>query len=102
LLHIHEAEDILACSADGAESARERFVPMKREQKGRKTMIKDAGLLEQFNDELLRKEKLDYAAALRIFEGMWEEGRKLGVLPLKDPLEGIEVDIRIARILNHV
>jgi hypothetical protein len=65
-------------------------------------MIKDAGLLEQFNDELLRKEKLDYAAALRIFEGMWEEGRKLGVLPLKDPLEGIEVDIRIARILNHV
>jgi hypothetical protein len=33
---------------------------------------------------------------------MWEEGRKLGVLPLKDPLEGIEVDIRMARILNHV
>jgi hypothetical protein len=65
-------------------------------------MIKDAKLLSEFNDELLRKEKLDYAAALRIFEAMWEEGRKLGVLPLKDPLEGIEVDIRIARILNHV
>jgi len=26
----------------------------------------------------------------------------LGVLPLKEPLEGIEVDIEIARILNRV
>jgi hypothetical protein len=33
---------------------------------------------------------------------MWQEGVLLGVLPLKDPLEDIEVDIRIARILNHV
>ncbi len=59
-------------------------------------------MLAEFNDELIRKERLDYAAALRIFEAMWDEGRKLGVLPLKDPLEGIDVDIRIARILNHV
>jgi hypothetical protein len=65
-------------------------------------MIKDAKLLSAFNDALLKKEELDYAASLRIFEAMWDEGRKLGVLPLKDPLEGIEVDIRIARILNHV
>jgi hypothetical protein len=65
-------------------------------------MIKNAKLLAEFHDQLLRKEKLDYAAALRIFEGMWEEARQLGVLPLKDPLEGIEVDIRVARILNHV
>jgi hypothetical protein len=33
---------------------------------------------------------------------MWREGMALGVLPLKDPLEGIEVDIRIARMLNDV
>jgi hypothetical protein len=64
-------------------------------------MIKDAKLLEEFNDGLLRKERLDYASGLRILDAMWEEGRKLGVLPLKDPLEGIEVDIRIARILNQ-
>jgi hypothetical protein len=51
---------------------------------------------------LLKKEKLDYASALRILDSMWDEGRKLGVLPLRDPLEGIEVDIRIAKILNDV
>jgi len=31
---------------------------------------------------------------------MWEEGISLGVLPPKHPLEGIEVDIKIARIIN--
>ncbi len=65
-------------------------------------MIKDSRLLEQFDREELKKENLDYRSALRIFEGMWREGMALGVLPLKNPLEGIEVDIRIARMLNHV
>ncbi len=31
---------------------------------------------------------------------MWELGMSLGVLPPNDPLEGIEVDIRVAEILN--
>ena len=65
-------------------------------------MIKDARLLSEFNKKEVMMEKLDYATALQVFEGMWQEGVLLGVLPLKDPLEEIEVDIRIARILNHV
>ena len=31
---------------------------------------------------------------------MWNEGLKFGVLPSKDPLEGIDVAIRIAKVLN--
>jgi hypothetical protein len=46
------------------------------------------------------EEKLSFSKALALFEAMWKEGVALGVLPPKDPLEGIEVDIRIARILN--
>lgn len=65
-------------------------------------MIKDAGLLAEFDREQIRAEKLTYAEALAFFEAMWQEGIALGVLPLEDPLEGIEVDIRIARILNRV
>jgi hypothetical protein len=65
-------------------------------------VIKDAVYFEKFNQQELRKEKLDYLSALRIFESMWKEAVLLGVLPSKDPFEGIEVDIRIARILNHV
>jgi hypothetical protein len=65
-------------------------------------MIRNSKLLVTFEREELKKEKQDYPAALRIFEGLWLEGMALGVLPLKEPLEGIEVDIRIARMLNHV
>ena len=63
-------------------------------------MIKDPEYLKNFNDDYLRKEMLPYDIALRIFEAMWEEGVALGVLPLENRLEGIEVDIRIARIVN--
>ena len=65
-------------------------------------MIRDTQSLAEFEDNELRKEKPDYPRALALFEAMWKEAMLLGVLPLKDPLEGIEVDIRIARILNDV
>ena len=65
-------------------------------------VIKDAEYLEEFNRQELKKEKLDYPSALRIFEGMWKEAVSLGALPPKEPLEGIGTDIRIAEILNHV
>ena len=65
-------------------------------------MIKDARLQAEFEETELRKEKPDYASALRIFEVMWKEATLLGVLPLEDPLEEIDVDIKIARILNDV
>ena len=65
-------------------------------------MIRDARFLAEFDREQIRTETLTYAEALAFFEAMWREGLALGVLPLEDPLEGIEVDIRIARILNHV
>jgi len=65
-------------------------------------MIRDSELLTKFEREYLRQDKTDYFDSLRLFEEMWKEGLFLGVLPSKYPLEGIEVDLRIARILNHV
>ena len=63
-------------------------------------MIKDKKIWEEFEREELKAEKLSYHDALKIFEAMWQEGVRLGVLPPKDPLEDIEIDIKIARILN--
>ncbi len=65
-------------------------------------MVRDGQLLSEFNKAYLKTEKSDYFESLKLFEEMWKKGLQLGVLPLKDPLEGIEVDIRIAKILNHV
>jgi hypothetical protein len=63
-------------------------------------MIRNTRLLEEFERIQIKKEKPDYLKSLRIFEALWNEGINLGILPLKDHLEDIETDIRIARILN--
>ncbi len=63
-------------------------------------MIKNPKLLDELERQETRSEHLSYQDALRLFEAMWQEAMALGALPLKDPLEDIEVDIRLARILN--
>lgn len=64
-------------------------------------MIKDKEILKKFEDDFMREEgKLPLVRAMKLFTSMWNEGVKLGILPPRDPLEGIEVDIRVAKILN--
>jgi hypothetical protein len=57
-------------------------------------------LLGAFEKEQIQNSKPDFFKNLRIFEALYEEAKQLGVFPLKDPLEGIEVDIRLAKVLN--
>lgn len=64
-------------------------------------MIKNPDVLQKFNDTWVRaKDLLPYSQSLKIFTAMWKEGIGLGVLPPKNPLEGIETDIKIAAVLN--
>ena len=63
-------------------------------------MLKRNSLLAAFEKEQMQNSKPDFFRNLRIFEALYEEARQLGVFPLQDPLEGIEVDIRLARALN--
>ena len=64
-------------------------------------MIKDHARLKRLEDDLSRKTgPLDFTQALKLFSEMWKEAVLLGVLPPDDPMEGIETDILIARILN--
>ncbi|MFH1703087.1 MAG: hypothetical protein ABIB41_06620 [Nitrospirota bacterium] len=64
-------------------------------------MIKDKEILKKFEDDFIKDEgKLPFSKAIKLFTEMWNEGVKLGILPSQGPLEGIEVDIRVAKILN--
>jgi len=64
-------------------------------------MIKDPALFKKFEDGFIRNHgKLTFDSSIKLFTYMWNEGLKLGVFPPKEPLEGIEVDIRIAKTLN--
>jgi len=64
-------------------------------------MIKNASLLRKFEDDFIRGETMRYAKrSLQLLTAMWNEGVALGVLPPAGPWESINVDIRIAGILN--
>jgi predicted translin family RNA/ssDNA-binding protein len=56
----------------------------------------------RFEIEMLRNEKLDVKKKFKIVEALYKEAVALGVFPLKDSLEGLEVDIRIAKVINSV
>ncbi len=63
-------------------------------------MIKDTQTFKKFEDSLIKQDILPHARALQLFESLWKEAVALRILSSKDPLEGIDVAIRIARILN--
>ena len=57
---------------------------------------------QRFEIEILRNEKLDIKKKFKIVEALYKEAVALGVFPLQDCLEGLEVDIRIAKGINSV
>jgi hypothetical protein len=63
-------------------------------------MIKDTALWQAWEDEFVRSRPPDFHRNLALVESMFEHARMLGALPRSDPLEGIEVKIRLARALN--
>jgi hypothetical protein len=65
-------------------------------------MITNRSEVEEFEKELLRKEKVDFTKNLSIVNAMYNEAVALGVIPMKNPLDGLEVDIRVARVVNNV
>jgi hypothetical protein len=65
-------------------------------------MIKNPQKLRAFEAELVKAEKIDIDRNFRLLDALYEEALALGVFPPKDALEGIEVDIRIARAVNRV
>ena len=63
-------------------------------------MIRNPHLVRKLEAAHSARENLPYDKALRIVESLWQEGVALGVLPPRDPSEGLEVDLRIAGVLN--
>ncbi len=63
-------------------------------------MVKRPDLLQAFEQTRIRNTPPDYFRNLKIFEALYEEAKALGHFPLPEPLEGIEVDIRLAKVIN--
>ncbi|GAB4417211.1 MAG: hypothetical protein OHK0032_13270 [Thermodesulfovibrionales bacterium] len=63
-------------------------------------MIKNPSLLQKFEDSFIKSEPMSFDRAMRLFTALYNEAKTFGVFPPEDPMEGIEVDIRVARIIN--
>ncbi len=65
-------------------------------------MVKNSELIEKFEKSLIKTEKIDITRNFQIMDEMYNEAVELGIFPLKNPLDGIDNDIRIAKVVNHV
>ena len=59
-------------------------------------------LMPMVEARLVSAEAPDLLRALAAMDALVEEARALGVWPPGDPLEGVEVDVRVARALAGV
>ncbi|MBI5574625.1 MAG: hypothetical protein HY919_08800 [Elusimicrobia bacterium] len=64
-------------------------------------MIKNALLLKKFNEDFIKNKKLSYKKAMKIYEALWNEARNFSVLPRKNYFQSLDIDIKIAGIINY-
>jgi hypothetical protein len=57
---------------------------------------------KKFEMELVKREKVDIERNFRVVDALYKEAVTLGIIPLKNPLDGIEVDLKIAKVINRV
>jgi len=65
-------------------------------------MIKNSKIVQKFEEELIKKEKVNLIKNFQIMDAMYKEARALGVIPMKDPLDGWGIDAKIALVVNYV
>jgi hypothetical protein len=63
-------------------------------------MIRNGSIVDLFERSLIERKAADFRQNLKIYEALYEEAQRLGVFPLKNPLDGIDSDIHLAWILN--
>lgn len=56
----------------------------------------------KFEIEFVKKERVDIKKNFHLVEALYHEAVTLGILPPKNPLDGIEVDLKIAKVVNSV
>ncbi len=65
-------------------------------------MIKKSQKLQQFERDYICSSESDPSANFRIANALYEEAVELGIFPLHNPLEGLNIDIKIAKIVNDL
>ena len=65
-------------------------------------MIKNPSEVDRLERKLLRSGHLDVSRNFEIMEALYREACRLGKFHANDPLEGLQTDVKIARVVNSV
>jgi len=65
-------------------------------------MVKHCSRLREFEDNYIRRNKPDVPFNLQLLDSLYREAKALSVFPLTEPLSGLDIDIRIAKVINSV
>jgi len=65
-------------------------------------MIQNRNKLDEFYRKLDAEENFSYKEALAIYEMLHKEAVSLGAINSENILDGLEVDLRIAKAINRV
>lgn len=63
-------------------------------------MLKNKLKLNKFYQKLIEEENIPYKKALFIYEALHKEAVSLGIINSKNILDGLEIDLRIAKTIN--
>ncbi len=66
------------------------------------TMIQNGHKLDAFRRRLDAEENFSFQEALAIYEMLHKEAVSLGAISSENMLDGLEVDLRIAKAINRV
>ncbi len=65
-------------------------------------MIKDPEYLKKFEDEQTANDDMTLEQKLKLLNSIYKYAVKLGILPPDDLLEGLDTDIKVAKIINGI
>lgn len=63
-------------------------------------MIRNKPKLDEFHRKIIKEENLSHKKALSIYEALHKKAVSLGIINSENILEGLEVDLRIAKTVN--
>jgi hypothetical protein len=65
-------------------------------------LIKNPEAVRSLDKAILQKERPDLARNIRLVEDLRKEAVSLGVFPPQDKLLGLDIDIKVAKVINSV
>lgn len=65
-------------------------------------MVRNWKKFYEFERNMVSSQEIDIEKNIKIFDELLNFARAQGALPLKNPLEGIEIDIKYGRVINGI